>query len=146
MTTVRSILQTKGTQVWSVSPDATILQALEVMAEKNVGALLVMEEEQLQGIFSERDYARRGILQGHGPETLVRDVMTDQVFYVKPEQTLEDVITLMTAKKIRHLPVIDDEKVVGVLSIGDVVNSIIDWQTDMIKGLENYITRGVYAR
>lgn len=146
MTTVRSILQAKGTQAWSVPPDATILQALERMAEKNVGALLVMDEDHLLGIFSERDYARRGILHGRGPETLVRELMTDQVFYVKPEQTIEEVTALMTTKKIRHLPVIEDEKVVGVLSIGDVVNSIIDWQTDMIKGLENYITRGVYAR
>jgi CBS domain-containing protein len=118
----------------------TLLAALEQMADKNVGALVVLEEEKLVGIISERDYARRGILQGRGPETPVRDVMTTQVYYVTKEQTIEDCMAVMTDRKIRHLPVVEDDRVVGIISIGDVVNSFIDDQQHLIKGLENYIT------
>jgi CBS domain-containing protein len=139
-TTVKSILQQKGSQVWYVAPDTTLRAALEQMAEKNVGALLVLENEKLVGIFSERDYARRGILQGRGPETLVRDVMTTQVYYITKEQTIDECMAIMTDKKIRHLPVVEAEKVIGVISIGDAVNSVIADQEHMIRGLENYIT------
>ena len=139
-TTVKSILMRKGSQVWYVTPDMTLLAALEQMAEKNVGALVVLEGEKLVGIISERDYARRGILQGRGPETPVRDVMTTQVFYVTKEQTIEDCMAVMTDRKIRHLPVVEDDRVVGIISIGDVVNNFIDDQQHLIKGLENYIT------
>ncbi len=138
--TVKSILQRKGSQVWSVTPDTTLLEALKQMAEKNVGALVVLDGERLVGIFSERDYARRGILQGHGPETPVRDIMTTQVYYITQEQTIDDCMGVMTDRKIRHLPVVENERVVGMVSIGDVVNSIIDDQQHMIRGLENYIT------
>lgn len=139
-TTVRSILQQKGAQVWYVSPETSLLAALEKMAEKNVGALPVLENDRLVGIISERDYARRGILQGRGPETPVRDVMTTQVFYVTIDQTLDDCMTIMTDKKIRHLPVVEDDKVIGIISIGDAVNCVIADQEHMIRGLENYIT------
>ena len=139
-TTVKSILQRKGSQVWYVTPDMTLLAALEQMADKNVGALVVLEGEKLVGIISERDYARRGILQGRGPETPVRDVMTTQVYYVTKEQTIEDCMAVMTDRKIRHLPVVEDDRVVGIISIGDVVNNFIDDQQHLIKGLENYIT------
>ncbi|HEY9087573.1 MAG TPA: CBS domain-containing protein [Anaerolineaceae bacterium] len=139
-TTVKSILQQKGSQVWYVAPHTTLRAALEQMAEKNVGALLVLENDKLVGIFSERDYARRGILQGRGPETLVRDVMTTQVYYITKEQTIDECMAIMTGKKIRHLPVVEGEKVIGVISIGDAVNSVIADQEHMIRGLENYIT------
>jgi CBS domain-containing protein len=140
-TTVKSILQQKGAQVWYVSPDTTLLQALQQMAEKNVGALVVLDEDKkLVGILSERDYARRGILQGRGPDTPVREMMTTQVYYVTKEQTIDDCMSVMTDRKIRHLPVVEDGQVVGIVSIGDVVNCVIADQEHLIKGLENYIT------
>lgn len=146
MTTAKQILQGKGFNVWSVPPKATVLDALKAMAEHNVGALMVMEEGRLVGIFSERDYARRGILQKHGPDTLVQEMMTPMVYYIKPDQTTPEIMTLMRDKKIRHLPVIEGEKVVGVVSIGDVVNTLIEEQEQQIHGLENYIMGGGYSR
>ncbi len=146
MTTAKQILQGKGYNVWSVSPKATILDALKIMAERNVGALMVMEEGRLVGIFSERDYARRGILRNHGPETLVQEMMTPMVYYIKPDQTTPEIMELMRDKKIRHLPVIEGEKLIGVVSIGDVVNTLIEEQEQQIHGLENYITGGAYSR
>ena len=138
-TTVQSILRQKGSQVWWVTPDASILQALELMAERKIGAVLVMEAGSLVGIFSERDYARRGILLNRGPVTPISQVMTYPVYCVTPQQTLEECMGLMTEKHIRHLPVADGETILGVISIGDVVKEVIADQAHLIQGLENYI-------
>ena len=138
-TTVQSILRQKGSQVWWVTPDASILQALELMAERKIGAVLVMEAGSLVGIFSERDYARRGILLNRGPETPISLVMTYPVYCVTPQQTIEECMGLMTEKHIRHLPVADGETILGVISIGDVVKEVIADQAHLIQGLENYI-------
>src|SRR3989454_1754264 len=142
MKTVAQLLRTKGHQVLSVSPDIPVFAALEVMAEKNVGALLVLEGERLVGIFSERDYARKVILKGKASkETPVREIMSSHVLYIRPEQTIEDCMALMTDKRVRHLPVMEgEERVVGVISIGDVVKDIISEQEFMIEQLQNYIT------
>src|SRR5213083_3650213 len=141
MKTVAQLLRTKGQQVLSVAPDIPVFEALEVMAEKNVGALLVVEGERLVGIFSERDYARKVILKGKSSkETPVREIMSSHVLYVRPEQTLEDCMALMTDKRVRHLPVLEEGKVVGVISIGDVVKALIDEQQFIIEQLQNYIT------
>lgn len=140
MTTVSHLLRTKGHAIWSVGPDDTVFDALRILADKGVGMLLVLENEHLVGIFSERDYARKIILQGKSSkDTLVRDVMTSQVICVHPEQTIEECMALMTANHIRHLPVLAGERVVGVVSIGDLVKSIISEQEFMIEQLENYI-------
>src|SRR5947208_9102610 len=142
MKTVTQLLRTKGQQVLSVAPDIPVFEALEVMADKNVGALLVVEGERLVGVFSERDYARKVILKGKSSkETLVREIMSSHVLYVRPEQTIEDCMALMTGKRVRHLPVLDEEqRVIGVISIGDVVKDIISEQEFMIEQLQNYIT------
>lgn len=138
-TTVQSILKRKGNQIWSVSPSSSIRAALELMAEKKIGAVLVMDGGTLVGIYSERDYARRGVLMNRGPETPINDVMTFPVYCITPDQTLEDCMGLMTDKHIRHLPVADGETILGVISIGDVVKEVIADQQYLIKGLENYI-------
>lgn len=141
MTTVSQLLQNKGQNVWSVSPDDSVYKALELMADKNIGALLVLDGETPAGIFSERDYARKIILYGKASrETPVKDIMTTRVVYIRPEQTIEDCMALMTDKRIRHLPVLKDDKIVGVISIGDVVKSIIANQQFVIEQLENYIS------
>ena len=142
MKTVKHLLRTKGNDVLSVAPDTAVFEALRLMAEKNVGAVLVLEGEKLVGIFSERDYARKVILKGKSSkETLVREIMSVHVLYVRPEQTIEDCMALMTDKRVRHLPVLDEERrVVGVISIGDVVKDIISEQEFMIEQLQNYIT------
>ena len=141
MTTVRQLLQMKGHDLWTISPKATVLDALKEMAERNVGALLVVEGDQLVGIFSERDYARYVVLEGRTAEdTRVSEIMTPRVVYVRPEQTLEDCMALMTDKHIRHLPVLDTDRLVGIISIGDVVKEIISDQEFTIRNLENYIT------
>jgi len=139
MATVRSVLRNKGNQVWSLSPQATILDALHLMAERGVGAVLVMDGDQLVGIFSERDYARRGVLMGRGVDATMDEVMTSPVLAINPDRTMEDVQAIMTDRHIRHLPVLENGKVVGLISIGDVVKSIIDEQANHISGLENYI-------
>ena len=139
--TVRQMLGTKGGGAWSVSPDATVYDALKVMAEKNVGALVVLEGDQLKGIISERDYARKVILKGKfSRETPVSEIMSVDVVTVQPDQSNEECMALMTNKRIRHLPVMDGNKLVGVISIGDVVKAIISEQQYTIKQLENYIT------
>jgi CBS domain-containing protein len=141
MTTVRQILQAKGTTVWSISPQSTVLEALRLMAEKNIGALLVTEGEQVAGIFSERDLARSVALQGRTADnTLVSEIMTTRVFYVRPSQSMEECMALMTDKHIRHLPVMDGERLAGLISIGDVVKEIISEQEFTIRSLESYIT------
>lgn len=138
-TTVQGILRQKGNQVWSVSPTATVREALEVMAERKIGAVLVMEGGLLVGIFSERDYARRGVLMNRGPETKIGEMMTFPVYCVTPVQTIEECMGLMTDKHIRHLPVVDGDTILGVVSIGDIVKEMIADQEHLIKGLENYI-------
>lgn len=140
---VKQILNEKGNDVWAVSPDATIYEALELMAEKNIGAVLVMDDDALVGIFSERDYARKVVLQGKASrETPVRDGMTDEVICVRPDQSVEGCMSLMTEKRIRHLPVLEGDSVVGVISIGDVVKGVISQQANTIEHLESYITTG----
>jgi CBS domain-containing protein len=141
MTTVRSVLQSKSSDIWSTAPDTLVYDALKIMAEKNVGALLVMEGNQLKGIFSERDYARKVVLKGESSHTIaIRNVMTSGVISVTPDQSIEDCMALMTGKHIRHLPVLENSKLVGMISIGDIVKAIISQHEDTIKQLENYIT------
>jgi CBS domain-containing protein len=143
MKTVKQILKDKGSDVVSIQPDATVLDALKLMAERNVGALLVLDKGKPVGIFSERDYARRVAHQGETSlKTPVRDIMTHRVMFVRPEQTAEECMALMTEKHIRHLPVLVANQVVGLVSIGDLVKASIDEKDFMIKQLENYITGG----
>jgi CBS domain-containing protein len=126
--------------VWAIPPDASVYEAIKLMAEKQVGALLVIDGQRLVGIVSERDYARKVILQGKSSwDTPVSEIMTDKVFYVRPDQTVEDCMALMTAQRIRHLPVLDDERVIGVVSIGDLVKAVISEQEVRIQQLEQYI-------
>ena len=141
MKTVKQILRDKGGKVLSIDPGATVFDALKLMAEKNVGALLVLEGGTVVGILSERDYARKVILHGKSSlNTPVRDIMTDRVMFIRPEQTVEECMALMTEKHIRHLPVLVDNQLVGVVSIGDLVKASIDEKDFVIKQLENYIT------
>jgi CBS domain-containing protein len=141
MATIQHILQTKGKEIYSVTPDTSVYDALRMMAEKNVGALLVMSGGELAGIFSERDYARKIILKGESSQTAtVKDMMTSTVVFVHPDQSIEECMALMTQKRIRHLPVFEHERLVGLISIGDVVKEIISDQQQMIQHLENYIT------
>ena len=141
MTTIAQLLKTKGDQIWSVEPKATIFEALEIMSEKEIGALLVMKDGKLTGIFSERDYARKVILKGKSSkETPVGELMTKKVFYIDSQKTINDCMAMMTAKRIRHVPVIEDNQVMGIVTIGDVVNQIISEQEVTINHLENYIT------
>ncbi|CAN5647158.1 CBS domain-containing protein [soil metagenome] len=141
MKLVKHILETKGGDIWHIEPEKSVLDAIKLMAEKKIGALLVMQDERLVGIVSERDYARKVILQGKSSrETPVNEIMTAEVFSIEPLETVEDCMKLMTDKRIRHLPVLENEKVVGVLSIGDLVKAIIAEQEFTIRQLENYIT------
>jgi CBS domain-containing protein len=139
---VKQILNRKGDQVWHIDPEATILDALRYMAEKNVGALMVIDDGELVGIFSERDYARKVVLQGKNElNTQVQDVMTEEVIGVDLDQKIEECLVLMTGKFIRHLPVVKkDGEIAGVISIGDVVKEVIAEQSFMIDSLVDYIT------
>jgi CBS domain-containing protein len=139
MTTVRQVLKEKGNKVYSVGPHATILDALKLMNEQNLGAIMVMDGDKVKGIFSERDFARHSVLKGKGPESPVSEIMTTTVFYVSPDNTMEECSKQMTDKHIRHLPAVENGKVVGVVSIGDIVKSIISDQQTQIQGLENFI-------
>ena len=140
MQTIRKILSEKGSEIWSTSPGATVYDALQIMADKDVGALPVLDHEKLVGIFSERDYARKVILLGKSSKkTLVKEIMTPHVIYSTPDMTNEQGLTLMTAKHIRHLPVIERDALTGMISIGDLVRSIISEQKEMITQLEQYI-------
>jgi len=139
--TIQNILNLKGRTIWSVSPDATVFDAIQMMAEKNVGALLVMQDEKLVGIISERDYTRKVALRGKASkDTAVREILSGQVVHVAPNRTVEECMHLMTDHRIRHLPVLEGEKVIGIVSIGDLVNWIISAQTTTIQQLQTYIT------
>jgi CBS domain-containing protein len=138
--TVSSILLYKGHDVWSVSPDESVLQAIRLMADKGIGALVVIAGETLVGIISERDYARKVVLQGKSSkDTPVRDIMTSPVVSVSPNHTVDECMRIVTTKRIRHLPVVQSEKVVGVVSIGDLVRRVISTQGETIQYLQEYI-------
>jgi CBS domain-containing protein len=140
MKSVRQLLEAKGYDVWSIAPDSSVYDALKLMAEKNVGALVVLEGEKLVGIISERDYARKVILKGKSSmATPVSEIMTSKVVYVRPENTLGECMVQMTDKHIRHLPVVVDDRVIGIISIGDVVKTTISEQELLIQQLESYI-------
>ncbi|TPE42996.1 CBS domain-containing protein [Pontibacter mangrovi] len=141
MGTVRHILQKKGHEVLSIEPSATVYSALEYMVEKNVGALLVIDKARFMGIFTERDYARKVILRGKASkETLVSEIMSEHPVAVTPDDTVENCMKLMTAKYIRHLPVMEGGNLIGLVSIGDIVKYIIEEQKFIIDNLEHYIT------
>jgi CBS domain-containing protein len=143
MKTVRDVLKGKGAQVWSVAPDLTVYDTLKLMAEKEIGAVLVMDGGRLVGIFSERDYARQVILKGKtSKDTPVREVMTARVVFVRPDQSIEECMALMTDKRIRHLPVMENNVLAGVLSIGDVVKAVISEKEFIIEQLATYISTG----
>jgi CBS domain-containing protein len=138
--TVRQILQTKGATIWSIAPQASVFEALALMAEKDIGALVVLNGQRLVGIFSERDYARKVILHGRSSKTTtVGDLMTRHVLGVRPDQTVEECMALMTTKHIRHLPVIENGALVGLITIGDAVKSLIGDKEVKIDSLENFI-------
>jgi CBS domain-containing protein len=140
MKLVRHILDSKGSRIWHIAAEDSVLDAIKLMAEKHIGALLVMDGDDLNGIVSERDYARKVILRGKSSrETPVRDIMTAEVVTTELQETVERCMTLMTEKRIRHLPVVEDGRVVGVLSIGDLVKAIIAEQQFQIEQLEHYI-------
>ncbi len=141
MGSVKDILKAKGAVIFSINPGVTIYSALEVMVEKNVSALLVMEEEKLVGIFTERDYARKVVLKGkHSRDTMIEEVMTKDVISITPDSTIDECMRMMTSRFIRHLPVVEDDKVIGIVSIGDVVKFIIEDQKFIIQHMEQYIT------
>lgn len=141
METVKELLAHKDSHIWSVTPESSVYDALSLMAEKGVGAVLVIENDELCGILSERDYARKVVLVDRASKsTLVSEIMTSRVVFVEPTQTVDDCMALMTDKRIRHLPVMDNNKVVGVLSIGDLVRAVIAEQQFVISQLENYIS------
>jgi CBS domain-containing protein len=141
MITVLDVLKRKGKEIFSTAPDTFVFDALKVMSDENVGTLLVLRKGKLVGIFSERDYARKVILKGKSSrETVVQEIMTEEVYTVRPDQNIRECMELMTNRQIRHLPVMEGEKLVGIISIGDVVKYIIEDQKDTIDKLETYIT------
>jgi len=142
MASVKQILQGKGHDVWSIGPEASVYDAIELMANKEVGALTILEGDLLVGVLTERDYARKVILQGRSSkDTKIKDIMTSRVAYARPEQSVEECMTVMTEKRIRHLPVMDGDKLLGIISIGDLVKAIIEEQQHVIKQLEQYINQ-----
>lgn len=142
-TTVHDVLRKKGSGVIAVCPDDSVFDALQTLAENNIGAVLVCDGSQLVGILSERDYARQVILKGKASrDTLVHEIMTTSVVCVHPEHTIDECMALMTDKRFRHLPVVSDGRLLGVLSIGDVVKALLDEQAYRIEQLESYIASG----
>ncbi|HOL45675.1 MAG TPA: CBS domain-containing protein [Candidatus Saccharicenans sp.] len=140
MVTVKQMLEEKGSEVWTISPEATVYEALKIMADKDIGALIVVQNDQVVGIISERDYARKVMLRGKSSlDTPVKDIMSTEIYYVEPEVSAEECMALMTEKRIRHLPVMENGKLIGVISIGDAVKSIISTQKVTIEHLQNYI-------
>jgi len=140
MATVKQILEGKGYQVWTITADQTVYNALRLMGEKEIGALAVVEGGTLVGILSERDYARKVVLQGKtSRETLIREIMTSPAISIRPDQSVAECMTLMTDRRVRHLPVLDNSKLIGMISLGDLVKSVIDEQQFTIQQLEGYI-------
>ena len=140
MTTLKMLLKDKGHDVWSVHPDDTVLDAIKMLAEKDIGALIVIKDDKPVGIFTERDYARNVYLKGKSSlDTAVRDVMVAPVICVKPDKTVNECMALMTAKRFRHLPIMDGDELVGMVSIGDLVKSVIAEQQFTIEQMEHYI-------
>jgi len=141
MRSVLGVLKDKGNAVWSVHPQDTVLAALRVMADKGVGSVVVVKDERVVGIFSERDYARKGILKGRASaDTRVEEIMTPDVFSVSPNHLVTDCLTLMTEQRVRHLPVLEHDRLVGLVSIGDLVKGVMDEQRFLIKRLEEYVS------
>ena len=141
---ISSLLHHKSSALWSIPPEATVFEAIKLMADKNIGSLLVISEGKLVGLFTERDYARKIALHGKSSkETRVREIFTGVVITVKPHDSVEDCMKLMTEHRVRHLPVLDKEKVVGIVSIGDLVNWTISAQDAAIEQMEQYIAGGV---
>ena len=141
--TIAMVLKEKGQNIWSLDPEALVYDAIEMMANKHVGALLVTSDGKLVGIISERDYARKVILQERSSkQTQVKEIMTSSVIVVRPDQTIEDCMRLMTENRIRHLPVVENEKVLGVVSIGDLVKWVVSAQAETIHQLQHYIAGG----
>ena len=141
MLAVKNIIQRKGNQVWSVKPDTKVYDILQLMADKNIGAVLVMENDKIEGIFSERDYARKVALEGKSSRQLpVKEIMSSKVLFVNPERSADECMALMIKKRIRHLPVIENNKLQGLISIGDVVKAVLDDKDYVIDQLEQYIT------
>jgi CBS domain-containing protein len=143
--TVRSVLKRKGEAIWSISPDTSVYDAIEMMANKHVGSLLVLTGNRLVGIVCERDYARKVILQGKSSkQTLVTEIMSSPVICVRPAETVEECMRVMTARRIRYLPIVENEEVLGLVSIGDLVKWIVSVQEDTIQQLRDYI-QGKYV-
>jgi CBS domain-containing protein len=141
--TIEAILAQKGTEIFSVSPDATVFEAVEIMANKNIGALLVVENDKLVGLISERDYTRKVMLRGKkSRETKVREIMSSGLTVVTPREPVENCLRMMTDKRVRHLPVLDGETIRGIISIGDLVKWVIATQSAAIQHLEMYISGG----
>jgi CBS domain-containing protein len=141
MNTIGQLLESKGKDIWSIVPNATVFEALRIMAKKDVGVLLVIDKGKLVGIFSERDYARKVILKGKSSkETAVGELMTKDVYYIDPKNTLHECLAVMTAKHIRHMPVLEKDQLVGIVTLGDVVKQIIADQEFTIRELEKYIS------
>lgn len=141
MKTIQELLDGKGSRVWSIDPDASVHEALALMAEHHIGALLVIDDTGPVGLVSERDHARHAVLDDRGPKALrVRDIMTEHVVCSAPDQTLEEAMAIMTEKRVRHLPVLDDGQILGMVSIGDLIKSIISEQRFIIEQLEQYIS------
>ena len=147
MNTVKELLREKGSAVWTITPKATVYAALELMAQKNIGALVVIEGGNVVGVFTERDYARKVVLKGRSSKTTtVAELMITDVLYVSPEDTIENCMALMTDKRLRHLPVMENSQLAGLISIGDIVRAIISDREFTIRELERYITGGHSSR
>ena len=143
---ISSLLHHKGAAAWSIAPEATVFDAIKLMAEKNIGALLVMSGGKLNGVVTERDYTRKVALRGKSSrETRVREIISEKIIFVTPHDSVEDCMKLMTENRVRHLPVLDGEKVAGIISIGDLVNWTISAQDAAIAQMEQYIAGGVTA-
>jgi CBS domain-containing protein len=143
---ISALLHHKGTALWSIAPEATVFEAIKLMADKNIGSLLVMSGDRLVGVFTERDYTRKIALQGkRSKETQVREILSGKIVSVTPHQTVEECMRLMTENRVRHLPVLENGKAIGVVSIGDLVNWTISAQDAAIAQMEQYIAGGVSA-